>query len=271
MKPNVKSELVNEFLEYGKLKSVKVIDTHTHMNAISGASTPISSEEDCVKLMDDENIESIWCATHEDLFSCADEVNGGTIGFMKKFPDRVKGYYVFNPNYKRLYLDGLEKVMRYDNFIGLKFLPNYHNHALEGEGYREALEFADEHKLIVLSHTWGDKPHNAVPNVREALKAHKDLFFIMGHSAPGALDDAIEVAKANENVYLDICDIHRHSGIVEKMVNAIGSERVLFGTDLPWYDPNYAIGSVLFANITDKDRENIFYNNAKELLKRSKK
>ena len=271
MKPIIKSELVQEFLEYGKLQSVKVIDTHTHMHAVGGASTPVSSEEDCVKLMDDENIESIWCSTHEDLHTTMDEVNQSTVNFMAKFPGRVRGYYVFNPNYKKLYLDNVHKVMENDGFIGIKFLPNYHNHDLDGDGYREVLDYADAHKLIVLSHTWGDKPQNSVANVREMIKSHKDIFFIMGHSAPGALDDAIEVAKANDNVFLDICDIHRHSGIIEKMVNAVGSERVLFGTDMPWYDPNYAIGSVLFANITDQDKKNIFYNNAVELLKRSKR
>ena len=55
------------------------------------------------------------------------------------------------------------------------------------------------------------------------------------------------------------------------MVNAVGSERVLFGTVMPWYDPMYAIGSVLFANVSDEDKRNIFYNNAMNLLKRSKK
>ena len=93
----------------------------------------------------------------------------------------------------------------------------------------------------------------------------------MGHSAPGDLDGAIATAKKHENLYLDICDIHRHSGIIAKMVNSIGSERIVFGTDLPWYDPNYAIGSVLCAAVTDEDKRNIFRNNAIKLLSRSKK
>ena len=271
MKPLNNSELLKEFLEYGKLISTKVIDCHTHMHAVGDASTPISSEEDCVKLMDEENIEMIWCSTHEDLFTCSTQINEGTFNFVNRFPGRVKGYYVFNPNKKKNYIDGLGKILENENFIGVKFLPNYHNNALEGAGYREVLDFSDEHKLIVLSHTWGDKPQNGIANVKEMIKSHKDLFLILGHSAPGDLDGAIEVAKKHDNVYLDICDIHRHSGIIEKMVNAVGSERVLFGTDMPWYDPNYAIGSVLCAKITDEEKKNILYNNAKNLLNRSKR
>jgi len=90
----------------------------------------------------------------------------------------------------------------------------------------------------------------------------------MGHSAPGELDEAISVAKKHENVYLDLCDIHRHSGIVDKMVKAIGADRVLFGTDIPWYDPAYGVGSVLFSKISDEDKYKILYKNAKALADR---
>jgi len=269
MKPLNNSAYLAEFLQYGHLKSVKVIDTHTHMGGIYGCSLPVSDIDGCVKLMDEQNIESIWCSAHADLFNInGDVINCETKAIIKKYPDRVKGYYAFNPNRKEAYLRGINEVLTNRNFIGLKFLPNYHNTALDGEGYAEALEFADKNGLIVLSHTWGDKPHNSMKEVGNVLKRYKNLIFIMGHSAPGDLDGAIDAARKYPNAYLDLCDIHRHSGIVEKMVKSVGGERVLFGTDLPWYDPNYCIGSVLCARITDSDREKIFYGNATRLLKR---
>ena len=78
----------------------------------------------------------------------------------------------------------------------------------------------------------------------------------------------IEVAKKHENVYLDLCDIHRHSGIVDKMVSSIGADRILFGTDIPWYDPAYGIGSVIFSRISDGDMYRILYQNAKKIEER---
>jgi predicted TIM-barrel fold metal-dependent hydrolase len=146
-------------------------------------------------------------------------------------------------------------------------LPNYHNYSLDGAGYTEALEFADKHSLIVLCHTWGGKPHNSTKEVANILARYKNLRFIMGHSAPGEADEAISLAAKHDNAYLDLCDIHRHGGMVEKMVNRAGADKVLFGTDMPWYDPNYCIGSVLCAKITDADKEKIFYRNAENLLK----
>lgn len=269
MKPLNNSAYLAEFLKYGRLKSVKIIDTHTHMGGIYGCALPVSGIDGCIKLMDEENVESIWCSSHADLFNInEDNINSETKELIKRYQSRVKGYYVFNPNRKETYLRGINEVLSNKSFIGFKFLPNYHNAALDGDGYAEVLEFADKNKLIVLSHTWGDKPHNSMKEVINILKCYHNLTFITGHSAPGDLDGAIAAARKYENAYLDLCDIHRHAGIVEKMVKSVGAERVLFGTDMPWYDPDYCIGSVLCAKISDADREKIFYKNAERLLKK---
>ena len=132
--------------------------------------------------------------------------------------------------------------------------------------YIGALEFADKHNLIVLSHTWG-KTDCSPKEVEKILKKYKNLQFILGHSAPNQLDEAIEVVKKYDNAILDLCDIHRHSGIVDKMANSVGAERIVFGTDLPWYDPNYCVGSILCSKISDDDKEKIFNKNALRMLK----
>ena len=57
-------------------------------------------------------------------------------------------------------------------------------------------------------------------------------------------------------------------GVLERFVGELGSERILFGTDLPWFSTFYYIGAILDADITDDDRRNIFYRNGKKLLAR---
>jgi predicted TIM-barrel fold metal-dependent hydrolase len=161
-------------------------------------------------------------------------------------------------------------VLDIDTYIGFKFLPVYHNVSLSDERYLPALEMADAHNLVVLSHTWG-YTDCAPKQVEGILKQYKNLQFILGHSAPNELDAAIALVKKYDNAYLDLCDIHRHSGIVDKMVESVGSEKVLFGTDLPWYDPNYCIGSILCAKINDDQKEDIFHRNAERILKHIKK
>ena len=263
------SKFWKEYTEAGKLESVYVIDTHTHMDDIYEASTPIHSIDDCVKLMAEENIRSIWCAPHPDLFS-AGSVNARIEKYMAKYPDKVKGYFSWNPNYYADYLANIGKVLTTKNYIGFKFLPVYHNVSLSDERYLPALEMADKYNLIVLSHTWGNTGCSP-KEVKGILEKYKNLQFMFGHSSPNELDAAIELVQKHDNAYLDLCDIHRHSGIVDKMVEKVGSEKVLFGTDLPWYDPNYCIGSILCAKISDDEKENIFHKNAERMLKNIKK
>ena len=258
------SALFCEFTENGGFKDLKITDIHTHMGGINDASAPISEIDDCIEHMDRRGVQSIWCAPHYDLFD-VDKPNFYIKSYMAKYPDRVKGYFSYNPNYAERYTADFEDIDRIGGYIGFKFLPVYHNVSLADERYRLALDFAEERNLAVLSHTWGGTACSP-KEVGEILKEYKNLQFILGHSSPGALDEAIELVRKHDNAYLDLCDIHRHSGIVDKMCAAAGAEKVLFGTDFPWYDFNYCAGSVLCAKIPDGDKEKIFYGNAERIL-----
>ena len=52
------------------------------------------------------------------------------------------------------------------------------------------------------------------------------------------------------------------------LTETVGSERLLFGTDLPWFDEYQAVGGVLSARISDDDKRNIFYRNAERIFGR---
>ena len=69
-----------------------------------------------------------------------------------------------------------------------------------------------------------------------------------------------------KNAYLDLCDIHRHNGIIDRMVAGAGADKVYFGTDIPSYDPNYCLGSILFSAISDQEKYQIIYGNARKIL-----
>ena len=265
------SKLAEEFMKYGKLTSFPIIDAHAHMGANYGTYLPKATADEMVEIMDRENIEMVFCAPHSALFDPGIK-NRELEETWAKYPDRFMGYYSFNPNYPDYYLETIDDILNKGNYIGLKFLPTYHHYPIDGENYREALEFADKHKLMILIHTWGNNdPHNGPSHIRKAADKYKNATFIMGHSAPGELDQAIEVVKTHDNVLLDICDIHRHSGIIDKMVENVGADKVLFGTDIPWYDPSYCLGSVLFSHISDEDKYKIIYGNAKKIADRFRK
>lgn len=261
------SEFAREFVENGMLKSIKIIDCHAHMGAVYGTSLPLSSADEMIGVMDRENIEMIFCSPHSALFDPL-AGNAELEAAMEKYPGRISGYYLYNPNYEEDFLPFIGRVLQVRGYIGFKLLPDYHHCSLSGPEYRDVLEFADMHGLTVLCHTWGGTSFNSAKQVEEVLSVYRNLTFIMGHSAPGETDEAIRLARTYDNAFLDLCDIHRHSGIVEKMVRQAGADKVLFGTDIPWYDPNYCLGSILFSCISDEEKYKIIYENARKIAMR---
>ena len=54
--------------------------------------------------------------------------------------------------------------------------------------------------------------------------------------------------------------------VFKKVLNKVGRGRSLFGTDMPMMDIRYHISNVIIADISDSDKEDIFYNNAARLF-----
>jgi len=259
------SLLAREFAETGRLSSLSYIDMHTHMGPFYGTYLPEAELETMIATMDRENIEWIISAPHSALFDPIGR-NSEIRAAMAKYPDRIKGYFVVNPHY----VDNLdEELVDYDEvegYVGFKVLPDYHKYPLTGEKYRKMYEFANERGLLLLSHTWGHSSYNPPQMMGQLAREYPNMTFLLGHSAPGETDVAIKLAKELPNVYLELCDTGRLNGMIGKMVREAGSEKVLFGTDFPWYDPNYMLGSVLFSGIGDDDIVNIIRNNAVRLV-----
>ena len=73
------------------------------------------------------------------------------------------------------------------------------------------------------------------------------------------------MARDHEHVYLELTAAYSVRGALEIMIEHAGSEKILFGTDHPWFDPRYGIGCILSAYMTDEDRRNILYRNAQRV------
>ncbi len=93
------------------------------------------------------------------------------------------------------------------------------------------------------------------------------MTFIMGHSCFPEFDKAFALAREFPNVYLELTACERMPAFVDRAVHEVGAHKLLFGTDLPWFDPNFSIGCVLFADIDDDERRAILHSNAERLLK----
>jgi len=247
----------------------KIIDMHTHMGQQYPLYYPEHDADSMVRFMDEAGVELIISCPCEDLFTPGMK-RRQIIDAMTKYPGRIKGYYGVSPLSQINLNDIKAAFVSNKGFAGIKVLPDYHRTALTSAVYAPVFEFADEYKLLVLSHTWdvsmNGESCNSADKVVEILEKYKNMTFIMGHSIQGQADLAIEIAKSYHNSYLDTCDTCRLNGLIEKIVDRVGAQRLVFGTDFPMQGTYHQLGAVLGARITDKDRKMILRDNALRIM-----
>lgn len=258
--------LRDRFFEHGMLDDCPIYDCHGHMGPFFGAHLPEADPDSAVRMMDRAGVRILVFCHHAALFA-PDIGNRANIDAVRRHPDRFRAYCAINPNYpERIDADLASFELYPDVFVGLKLLASYHHVPITDDRYRPAWEFANERGLPVLSHTWGASPFDGPQHVRQCAERYPNAKIIMGHSCHDAWDKAISLVNSYPNVYYELCAVLDNRGMLEKFVEASGSERMLFGTDYPWFDFHYYIGAVFGADITDEDRRNIFYRNAEKLF-----
>jgi predicted TIM-barrel fold metal-dependent hydrolase len=258
--------LARAFWQDGRCRECPVIDMHGHLGDFYGIWFPRAAVEAMVQTMDQAGVRLLCLCPHASLFM-PDVGNAALVEAVRQYPDRLRGYLAMNPNYPEQMARDLARYAECaDALAGLKVLPDYHRTAMDDAAYAPAWEFADARGLLVLAHTWGGSVHNGEAQVRAVAGRYPRTKLLMGHSLHGAWDAAIAIAKEFPNVYLELTAVLDDRGVVEQFVAAGLSQRILFGTDNPWFHPHHGIGTLLSADITDDDRHNILHRNAEKLL-----
>ncbi len=111
----------------------------------------------------------------------------------------------------------------------------------------------------------GGASHYPVRLIAELGRRYPDTTFIIAHAGM-MWDKAFQAAKPYPNVCLDMSGFDPERGIVEKAVEVLGAERVLFGSDAPGRIYAAQLAKVLYADISESDRELVLGGNAAGLL-----
>jgi len=269
-------------------KSIPIVDMHGHWGPMPGGYLPVASEEAMVRVLKRCGVKRIVCSAHEALLGDTVRGNRDMQAAIRRHPGLLSGYWAVNPNYPALAARAPADFARARGFIGFKLLPDYHVYPLTGDRYCPALEHAASRGLPVLVHTWGGSTFNSPQMLEQVAVRHPGAIFIMGHSGYGDWDASVRIARDLPNVYLELTAVYAAhdfamlpggsgtpvllnsclhvNGIIEYMVEHAGAGKILFGTDLPWYSPDYAAGAVLYAHIDDSARHAILHGNAERLL-----
>ena len=132
-------------------------------------------------------------------------------------------------------------------------------------GLNKIVDYATEKDMIISIHTGNDDD-----DIDAFVKMHPDTTIIAAH--PGEytrLMRHIERMKRHPNYFIDLSGggTFRY-GMIRRVIDEVGSDRILFGSDFPTCNPSMFLGGVLLDDlISPKEKQAILADNAERLLK----
>lgn len=248
----------------GKPADFEVIDVHVHHGTGAGALQPGCKGADIVRTMDRLGMDLACCCA-----SCAcsdvEYVNEQMAADLDNYPNKLRGYVMTTPHYD---VDPARWFERSKGFIGLKVIPFVQGEIpIDDPRLWRYYEYADRRSLPVLIHTWVADEVNRSVNM---AKQYPNARFIIAHSGltnlPAKLA-LIEGMKKHDNVVMDTAISDTYDGALEWIVDKVGSDRVLYGSDFVTFECAHILGRVAMSRLTDDEKEKIFSRNAKQWLK----
>ncbi|MFQ6132280.1 MAG: amidohydrolase family protein [Armatimonadota bacterium] len=256
-------------LEGRPLEGELVIDCHVHLGPWHNFHIPDNGPEGLLRSMDLVGIDLAVCSPHRAI---AHDYRGGNdevAAFHRAHPDRVRPYVTINPNYPAEEVaDEIGRWRKEGLLLGFKIHPSEMHYAADGEKLVPLWEAAQELGLPVLVHSWASDDYASPATLGKLADRYPAAKVIVAHSATTweMIEQATTEAQRRDNVLLDLTGSSMLPGALETMVESVGAEKILFGTDVPFIDPRPQVGRVALARISDDDKRLIFGLNAKRVF-----
>ena len=212
-------------------------------------------------------------ATPEEVRECNDII----LKAMKLHPERYLGQVYINPIYQKESLEEIDRCI--DN--GMFTLKFYNQVKVNSALFYPVIEKFIDLKMLIMGHasaglgTGGHRTQygNSQPNASlpedfaEAAKRYPEAMFQYAHLGGGGdWEHACKVLRDCPNVYADLAGSNNEGNMVEYALKYLGEDRLLFGTDGSYYQ---GVGVILSANLTDKQKNKIFFDNFNNILRKS--
>lgn len=256
-----------DFPEKMDVSSYNIIDSHCHVGGYYKFHYADGDIDALVKGMDEIGVSKIAVSSITAIEVDCVKGNDMVAEAVRKYPDRVIGMAAVNPNRPEEITGELIRCFDRLNLSMIKLHPAFYACPMTSPNYEPVYEFANERRLCILNHSWED------PKLLERLSIkYPEINFIQAHSAgnwDGHREDGfIELAKYQENVYVDIVASPVFYDALEKLVDKVGANKILFGSDYPFLNLGFGIGKVVLSDLSEEEKRLIFHDNFHRILYR---
>jgi uncharacterized protein len=242
---------------------MRIVDIHNHYGKWSFPMQQLSAA-DMVAVLKARGIDRAIVSSSLAIVYDFREGNRALAEAIQPHPELL-GYVTINLNYAEEGIRELDAYAANPKFVGCKIHPNYSRQKIDSPAGRRVLGVLNELHRPLLLHTYSsalESPWNAVP----VAKANPHVPILMAHMGGDAWREGLLAAREAQNLYVDMCASWADVDKVAAAVEAIGPERVLFGSDFTLFDPAHTLGMVEEADLSDEARSLILHGNAERLF-----
>ncbi|MFQ8601749.1 MAG: amidohydrolase family protein [Anaerovoracaceae bacterium] len=241
-----------------RMKSFKKIDAHSHIGFFGGWSNVGITAEEMIAQMNEYNVEKTIISTYpaKESIEAAD-----------KYPDRLIGAVWVNPNEPSA-IETIKDAVKNHGFKAVKLHPLFHSYMPNDVCVFPVAEIAGELDIPLMIHT-GHPPYSLPWSVAQLADIYPEVKMVMIHMGHGNgmyIQAAIDMAKKYPNLYMETSGMPMHTKIKEAYED-VGADRIMWGLDAPFHHPTVEMQRTIVSGLTDCQLEDVFYNNAKNLLK----
>ncbi len=162
------------------------------------------------------------------------------------------GMIVIDPTRMELSISQIRKYANSPEFVGIKTIQDLYGTSLSDPRYHEILAENKKYRLPVMAH---------IPGMAEAAARFPEFHFICAHAT---FDRVAKWAANTTNIFFDIATSHNDQAATNlpALIDLVGAEKILYGTDMALMDPSWTIAKLLSSNISERELDMIFHKNA---------
>ena len=247
------------------------VDAHTHLNMMPGKDYNALRTEAALAMLADGDRLGIekFCISLPYItprVTPEEFRRGNDIVFdALKLSPRYTGFCFIDPAFMKESCDEIRRCVRDGGMAGVKL---YHQFRIDDPVFEPVFKLCEELDCPVLMHAVkGEHPKNLsnASHFLTACRRFPGVRFLQGHIGGGGdWEWTLRVLeKSTPNHYIDTSGSVIDPGMIRRTVEVMGSDRVLFATDM--FIPE-GVGKLLAADLDDETMKKVCCENVKKLL-----
>ena len=255
-------------LELGRrgepITGIEVIDMHSHIGR-AAFTIPDTTAGGIVEVMARTGVAVTVITAMLPMAEAEYEAaNAEVLEAIRAYPGRILGYYRPFPSNPAVSME--EAARRIDEgFVGVK-LHNINKFAYTSPAYVPYLAAANARRMPVLCHSWGDGEE--FEQFRAIAADYPGVSLLLAHTGSVNEDEYIRIAGECENVYLELALSRAPRGLVARLAERAGVEKIVWGSDVCFINQAHQLGKVLGARISEEEKAAVLGGNARRILDR---